>query len=85
LAQGVLKSNLQKAFEALTPEQVFVIDMFYFEDVSQGDIAELLGVPLSTVEHHLRIAKLQLGKMIQVTELRELVVNRRPRRKVTHG
>jgi len=48
--------SLSFAVQALSPEQRQVIELAYFQGMSQSDIAEVLGWPLGTVKTRMRAA-----------------------------
>ncbi|MDC7683954.1 sigma-70 family RNA polymerase sigma factor [Asticcacaulis sp. BYS171W] len=46
--------------DTLPPEQIEVIRLSFFEDLSHGDIATALSIPLGTVKSRLRLAMMRL-------------------------
>ncbi|BEV10788.1 sigma-70 family RNA polymerase sigma factor [Asticcacaulis sp. DW145] len=46
--------------QTLSPEQREVVRLSFFEDLSHGDIAQALSIPLGTVKSRLRLALLRL-------------------------
>ena len=46
--------RLKSAFEKLTPTQRQVIELAYYEGMSQTEMAERLGQPLGTVKTHIK-------------------------------
>ena len=48
--------NVRKALEALPPEQRMLVDLAYYEGLTQSEIAERTGVPLGTVKTRVRAA-----------------------------
>jgi len=48
---------------ALTPRQREVVDLYYFENLTQAEIAHLLGISQPTVSQHLR-GKAHAGKSV---------------------
>jgi RNA polymerase sigma-70 factor (ECF subfamily) len=50
------------AVQALSPEHRQVIELAYYQGMSQSEIAEVLGWPLGTVKTRMRAATEQLRK-----------------------
>ena len=48
--------NVRKALEALPAEQRMLVDLAYYEGLTQSEIAERTGVPLGTVKTRVRAA-----------------------------
>jgi len=55
---------LKDALATLPPEQAAVLQMSYFEDLSQSQIAEKTGLPLGTVKSRMRLALQALRSQI---------------------
>jgi RNA polymerase sigma-70 factor (ECF subfamily) len=53
-----------RALEALTVEQRQVVDMAFFDALSQSEIADKLGRPLGTVKSRIRQAMLRLRELL---------------------
>lgn len=49
--------------KAMTPMQILLLNMVYFEGYTQSEIAEELNLPLGTVKSRIRLALLELRKM----------------------
>ncbi len=54
--QRVLREQLKRYFNRLSPPQLEVVQMVYMEERSQQEVAEVLKVPLGTVKSRLRLA-----------------------------
>lgn len=57
---GEASRSIRRAMEELPEDQVAVLRLAFFEDLSHGEIEQVLGVPLGTVKSRLRLA---LGKL----------------------
>lgn len=57
---GEESRSIRRAMEELPEDQVAVLRLAFFEDLSHGEIEQVLGVPLGTVKSRLRLA---LGKL----------------------
>ena len=55
---------LKDALATLPPEQAEILQMSYFEDLSQSQIAEQTGLPLGTVKSRMRLALQALRSQI---------------------
>ena len=56
---------LKKAIQTLQPELLQVIEMHYFEDISQREIAKKLGVSEMVIHRRMKKAMGNLFKYIQ--------------------
>lgn len=63
LGQG--RGRVLKALKALPPEQREVVELAYFEGLSQREIAERTGDPLGTVKTRARLALEKLGDLLR--------------------
>jgi len=57
-------SNLNKILEVLDDKYRIVIKLYYFEDKSYEEIANILGLPINTVKIHLLRAKNVIAKKL---------------------
>jgi RNA polymerase sigma-70 factor (ECF subfamily) len=57
---------VREALQSLPPEQRRVIELAYFEGMTQGEIAEETSVPLGTVKSRLRLALTRLRSELHV-------------------
>lgn len=48
---------LRKSVDNLPPKQKIVINLIYFKDLSEADVAEILKIPVGTVKSRLHKAK----------------------------
>lgn len=55
------RKAVRRALEDLNPEQRQIIELMYFEGLSQTRIAERLPLPLGTVKSRARLAMRRLG------------------------
>ncbi|MEL6441433.1 MAG: sigma-70 family RNA polymerase sigma factor [Cyanobacteria bacterium J06621_8] len=56
---------VKNALHSLSPNQRQVLELSYYESLSQGEIAERLNMPLGTVKTHSRRGLLQLRKNLR--------------------
>lgn len=56
LLDGDLKDSLLKAIDALPPKRQEIIRMHFVEEIPNKEIAQRLGISLSTVENHINAA-----------------------------
>jgi RNA polymerase sigma-70 factor (ECF subfamily) len=63
-----LRCDLEAAIATLPERYRSVITLYYLEDVSYPEIAEVLDIPLGTVKTHLHRAKRQLRAQMQAWE-----------------
>jgi RNA polymerase sigma-70 factor, ECF subfamily len=62
-----LKNNIEEGFDKLTDAQRFVLNLVYFEGMSETEIAEQLHIPAPTVRSKLQVAMNSLyEKLIKV-------------------
>ena len=64
-------SQLQLAFDDLTPMQKQTLEMFYFEGMELREISERLHEPFGNVRHHFYRGLERLRKSPAVKRLRE--------------
>jgi len=57
--------GLRRAFAGLTPDQVQVLRLSFFQDCPHGQIAETLGLPLGTVKSRIRLALQRLRAALE--------------------
>lgn len=62
------RKAVRGALAALSPEQRQIIELMYFEGLSQARIAERLPLPLGTVKSRARLAMRQLGASLRGRE-----------------
>jgi RNA polymerase sigma-70 factor (ECF subfamily) len=60
-----LEGRVREALAQLSPEQIRVIELFFFGDKTHGEIEKQLQIPLGTVKSRLRLA---LGKLRALLE-----------------
>ena len=60
--------GLREVTEKLRPEQKQIIDLMYFEGLTQSEIAEEFNIPLGTVKTRARSAIKTLGKLFKGRE-----------------
>ncbi|MEP7453012.1 sigma-70 family RNA polymerase sigma factor [Phyllobacterium sp. SB3] len=67
-SDGLLKAESEEririAIKALSPEQVRVIHLHYFDDIAHSEIAKTLNLPLGTVKSRLRLAVQRLRNLM---------------------
>jgi RNA polymerase sigma-70 factor (ECF subfamily) len=56
--------RVRTALKALSPEQVRVVELSFFEGRAHGDIAALLNLPLGTVKSRVRLAITRLRNLL---------------------
>ncbi|WP_246152251.1 sigma-70 family RNA polymerase sigma factor [Roseospira navarrensis] len=56
MSTAQIQVRIREAMATLPPEQVEVLTLSFFEDISHSDIADRLGIPLGTVKSRLRLA-----------------------------
>lgn len=59
------EERVREALAQLSPEQLQIVQLSFFEDRSHGEIAERLGIPLGTVKSRLRLAMKHLRKLLE--------------------
>ncbi len=59
--------GIRKQLSNLKPDQKIVIDLAYFNGLTQEEIAKEMGIPLGTVKTRMRAAILELRKMLKYT------------------
>jgi len=61
----MLKKQIKEALMKLPQEQREIIELIYFEGLSQREIAEGMGIPLGTVKSRVKLAMVKLKKLLQ--------------------
>jgi RNA polymerase sigma-70 factor, ECF subfamily len=64
LEQDERERRVHKALTQLSPDQLRVVELSFFEDKAHGEIASLLDLPLGTVKSRLRLAMGRLRKLL---------------------
>ncbi len=64
-ALGQDRARVQAALKQLPPEQRVVVELAYFEGLSQSEIAARTGIPLGTVKTRARLALEKLGDLLR--------------------
>ena len=59
---------IRRAMETLTDVQRKVLELAYFDGLSQSEISEATGIPLGTVKSHVRTALIQLRQKLRNTD-----------------
>jgi len=67
-AQGQLEQRVRQALDALAPQQRQVLEIAYFEGLSQSEIAERLDAPLGTVKSWTRQGLMRLKELLPEEE-----------------
>jgi RNA polymerase sigma-70 factor (ECF subfamily) len=57
--------RVRQALTALVPEQRQVVELAYFEGMTQSQMAEQLGIPLGTIKTRVRTALLRLRELLE--------------------
>jgi RNA polymerase sigma-70 factor (ECF subfamily) len=57
--------SIRRAIDALPAEQVEILRLAFFEDLTHGEIETALGVPLGTVKSRLRLAMAKLRRALK--------------------
>ncbi len=60
-----LRPNVDKAFQALTDAQRYVLNLAYYEGMTEKEIAERLNIPIPTVKSKIRIAISNLKNLLK--------------------
>ena len=58
------KEYIRKCVKMLSKKKQIVVLLYYMEELKEKEIAEMLGIPLSTVKSRLREAKKELASML---------------------
>ncbi|MDQ6773802.1 MAG: sigma-70 family RNA polymerase sigma factor [Candidatus Dormibacteraeota bacterium] len=65
VSAGLERDMVQDALDSLPPEQRQTVELAYFGGYTQAEVAELVGVPLSTVKGRTRLALEKLHSYLQ--------------------
>lgn len=64
-----IRPNMDKAFQALTDAQRYVLNLAYYEGLSEKEIAERLNIPVQTVKSKIRIVLNNLKNLLKGSAL----------------
>jgi RNA polymerase sigma-70 factor (ECF subfamily) len=64
VAQADAAVQVAEAMAQLPPTQFDVLQLAYFDDLSQSEIASRLGVPLGTVKSRMRLAMNRMREVV---------------------
>jgi RNA polymerase sigma-70 factor (ECF subfamily) len=59
---------IQSVFAELTPQQVTLLELAFFEGLSHNEIANKTGIPLGTIKSRIRSAMLRMRELLAVRE-----------------
>ena len=65
VSSGEQGQLIRQAMKSLTDIQRKILDLAYFDGLSQSEIAEVTGIPLGTVKSHVRMAIIQLRQKLR--------------------
>jgi RNA polymerase sigma-70 factor, ECF subfamily len=68
VAARYTEERVRAAVAALSPDQLRVITLSFFEDKPHGEIAKVLGIPLGTVKSRVRLAMQRLRDILDSDE-----------------
>lgn len=60
-----IRPNIDTAFQSLTDAQRYVLNLAYYEGLSETEIAERLNIPVQTVKSKIRIALTNLKNLVR--------------------
>ncbi|MCA9718758.1 MAG: sigma-70 family RNA polymerase sigma factor [Myxococcales bacterium] len=63
------EQRLRQAFSHLSDDQRYILDLFYWQDLTTRQISALLSVPRNTIKTQLRRARLRLERVLRRYEL----------------
>jgi RNA polymerase sigma-70 factor (ECF subfamily) len=64
MATSQSEQRIRSALAQLSPEQVRVVELSFYEDKAHAEIAQMLGIPLGTVKSRLRLAMNRLRNLL---------------------
>lgn len=64
-----IRPNIDTAFQSLTDAQRYVLNLAYYEGLSETEIAERLNIPVQTVKSKIRIALTNLKNLVKGNKL----------------
>jgi RNA polymerase sigma-70 factor (ECF subfamily) len=64
LATSQSEQRIRSALAQLSPEQMRVVELSFYEDKAHAEIAQMLGIPLGTVKSRLRLAMNRLRNLL---------------------
>jgi RNA polymerase sigma-70 factor (ECF subfamily) len=64
VASGQSEQRIRSALTQLSPEQMRVVELSFYEEKAHAEIAQMLGIPLGTVKSRLRLAMNRLRNLL---------------------
>jgi RNA polymerase sigma-70 factor, ECF subfamily len=64
MAASQSEQRVRTALAQLSPEQMHVVELSFYEDKAHAEIAQMLGIPLGTVKSRLRLAMNRLRNLL---------------------
>jgi RNA polymerase sigma-70 factor (ECF subfamily) len=64
MATSQSEQRIRSALAQLSPEQMRVVELSFYEDKAHAEIAQMLGIPLGTVKSRLRLAMNRLRNLL---------------------
>jgi len=66
---NVMLEKMRKAQESLTEEEKILIDMHYFQNITQDEMEKLLDIPQSTISYRIKKAIKKMRKSMGIKNL----------------
>ncbi|MBC8344979.1 MAG: sigma-70 family RNA polymerase sigma factor [Candidatus Marinimicrobia bacterium] len=66
MEQKYMHLDLHKAVGRLSPNLRLSISLYYFNDHSYQEVSDIMNIPLNTLKSHIRRAKFELAKMLEI-------------------
>ena len=66
---NVMLEKMREAQESLTDEEKILIDMHYFQNITQDEMEEILDIPQSTISYRIKKAIKKMRKLMGIKNL----------------